>query len=164
MTFWVKTALEFSPRRENLWVPEESVEFLAGAGTDYLRFALEVTNAYSLIVDRLALAITKSTISAAANRGIFTRIIGLLRVHRSPSRITALSARPSTNVSCRTRTPYPPPNRTLPLGPCSASFRTSGACVSNGFLWWLCLVGWLCNRPFRQPFHTSLCTEWVMTS
>jgi hypothetical protein len=33
-------------------VPEESAEFLAGAGTDYLRFALEVTNAYSLIVDR----------------------------------------------------------------------------------------------------------------
>jgi len=51
-----------------LWVPEESVEFLAGAGTDYLRFALEVTNAYSLIVDRLALAITKSTISAANRR------------------------------------------------------------------------------------------------
>jgi hypothetical protein len=46
-------------RRENLWVPEESVEFLAGAGTDYLRFALEVTNVYSLIVDRLALAITE---------------------------------------------------------------------------------------------------------
>jgi hypothetical protein len=58
------------PRRENLWVPEASVEFLAGAGTDYLRFALEVTNAYSLIIDRLALAITKSTISAAANRRI----------------------------------------------------------------------------------------------
>ena len=59
-------------------MPEESVEFLAGAGTDYLRFALEVTNAYSLIVDRLALAITKSTISAAANRGIFTRIIWIV--------------------------------------------------------------------------------------
>ena len=44
-----------TPRRESPGAPEESVEFLAGAGTDYLRFALEVTNDYSLIVDRLAL-------------------------------------------------------------------------------------------------------------
>ena len=38
------------------------------------------------------------------------------------------------------------------------------ACVSNARLWWLCLLRWLCNRPFRRPFHTCLCTEWVMTS
>jgi hypothetical protein len=28
------------------------------------------------------------------------------------------------------------------------------ACVSSARLWWLCLLRWLCNRPFRRPFHT----------
>jgi len=38
------------------------------------------------------------------------------------------------------------------------------ACVSSARLWWLCLLLWLCNRPFRRPFHTCLWTEWAITS
>jgi hypothetical protein len=36
--------------------------------------------------------------------------------------------------------------------------------ISSAPLWCLCLLRWLCNRPFRRPFHTCLCTEWAITS
>jgi hypothetical protein len=105
----------------NLWVPEEWVELLAGAGTDYLRFALEVTNAYSLIVDRLALAIREiHHFRCCESRNLHPNY----RIVADPSEpiVDNSSKRAAVDyVSCRTRTPYPPPNRTLPLGPCSAS-------------------------------------------
>src|SRR5947207_11613597 len=45
-----------------------------------------------------------------------------------------------------------------------ASGLRAPAIISSARLWWLCLLRWLCNRPFRRPFHTCLRTEWAITS